>query len=168
MALHRVVVDPLPSLLLPWHQRRGYVKLEFPASMMGDTMSIQHLNPAGLHTNPAFSHGVVVTAERLLVVGGQQGTDSTGELIASDLGAQTQQALRNVLTVLAEVGADARHVVKLSIFLAANADAQSGYASAFEIWGAHPTAVTVIQVAGFSRPGVLVEIEALAVIPEPE
>lgn len=129
-------------------------------------MSIHHLNPAGLHTNPAFSQGVVVNAERLLIVGGQQGTDASGELIAADLGRQTQQALRNVLTVLAEVGADARHVAKLTIYLIAEADAQSGYASAFEVWGAHPTAVTVVQVAGFSRPGVLVEIEALAMIPD--
>ena len=129
-------------------------------------MSIQHINPAGLHTNPAFSQGVVVSAQRLLIVGGQQGTDRSGELVATDLGQQTQQALRNVLTVLADVGADASHVVKLTIYLAANADAQAGYASAFEVWGAHPTAVTVVQVAGFSRPGVLVEIEALAAIPD--
>lgn len=129
-------------------------------------MNIQHLNPAGLHTNPAFSQGVVVTAQKLVVVGGQQGTDASGELVASDLGRQTQQALRNVLAVLAEVGADASHVVKLNIFLDGTADAQSGYASAFEVWGAHPTAVTVVQVAGFSRPSVLVEIDALAVVPD--
>lgn len=134
--------------------------------MMGHPMSIQHLNPTGLHTNPAFSQGVVVNAERLLIIGGQQGTDASGELIATDLGQQTQQALRNVLTVLAEVDADATHVAKLTVFLTAGADANSGYASAFEVWGAHPIAVTVVQVAGFSRPGVLVEIEALAVLPD--
>lgn len=128
-------------------------------------MSIRHLNPDGLHTNPAFSQGVLVEAERLLVVGGQQGTDTSGELVGPDLGGQTQQALRNILTVLEEVGADASHVIRLGIYLAAGADADSGYASAFEVWGAHPTAITVLQVAGFSRPGVLVEVEALAVVP---
>ncbi|GAA4111364.1 enamine deaminase RidA (YjgF/YER057c/UK114 family) [Enteractinococcus coprophilus] len=141
-------------------------KLEVPGSMMGHPMNIQHLNPAGLHTNPAFSQGVVVGAEQLVVVGGQQGTDSAGNVIAADLRRQTQQALRHVLTVLAEVGADASHVVKLNIFLDGAADAQSGYVSAFEVWGAHPTAVTVVQIAGFSRPGVLVEIDALAVVPD--
>jgi len=132
----------------------------------GSLMTIEHLNPDGLHINPAFSQGVVVSAQRLVIVGGQQGTDPTGELVAEDLAGQTQQALRNVLTVLRAVGADASHVVKLGIFLTLNADAQQGYASAFEVWGAYPTAVTVVQVAGFARPGVLVEIEAIAAVPD--
>ncbi|MFT8395963.1 RidA family protein [Propionibacterium sp.] len=128
-------------------------------------MSLMHLNPAGLHSNPAFSQGVLITGGQLLVIGGQQGTDSQGELVSDDLGGQTKQALRNVLTVLAEVHADARNVARLGIYLAAGADADSGYASAFEVWGANPTAITVLQVPSFARPGVLVEIEALAVVP---
>jgi enamine deaminase RidA (YjgF/YER057c/UK114 family) len=129
-------------------------------------MSLTHINPAGLHTNPAFSQGVLTTGGPFLVVGGQQGTDETGELVSADLGEQTKQALRNVLAVLAEVGADASHVMRLGVYLAAGADAGSGYASAFEVWGAHPAAVTVLQVPAFARPGVLVEIEALAAVPE--
>lgn len=64
--------------------------METTGTTMGITMSIQHLNPAGLSTNPAFSQGVVVTAERLLIVGGQHGTDVTGKLVAQDLAGQTQ------------------------------------------------------------------------------
>lgn len=128
-------------------------------------MSIHHINPSGLHTNPAFSQGVLIRGEQLLVVGGQQGTDTTGELVSDDLAEQTKQALRNVLSVLTEVGADASHVARLGVYLASGADADGGYASAFEVWGANPTAITVLQVPGFSRPGVLVEVEALAIVP---
>lgn len=129
-------------------------------------MNMQHINPSGLHNNPAFSQGIAFSAEQLLVIGGQQGTDETGELIADDLTGQTKQALRNVLAVLSEVGADQRNVVRLGVYLSRASDAEHGYASAFEVWGANPTTVTVLQVQGFSRPGALVEIEALAVVPQ--
>lgn len=129
-------------------------------------MALTHISPAGLHTNPAFSQAVLITGGSLLVIGGQHGTDENGELVSVDLGAQTKQALRNVLTVLAEVGADASNVARLGVYLAAGAEAGAGYASAFEVWGANPAAVTVLNVHSFARPGVLVEIEALAVVPD--
>lgn len=129
-------------------------------------MMLTHINPDSLHRNPAFSQGVLVTGGSLLVVGGQNGTDETGQLVSTDLSEQTKQALRNVLAVLAEAGADASNVARLGVYLAAGAEVGDGYASAFEVWGAHPAAVTVLTVHSFARPGVLVEIEALAAIPE--
>jgi enamine deaminase RidA (YjgF/YER057c/UK114 family) len=128
-------------------------------------MSLSHLNPASLHTNPAFSQGVRIDRGALVVVGGQNGTDADGEVVSDDLGEQTSQALRNVLTVLAEVGADQSHVAKLNIHLLAGGDVAAGYEAAGEVWGDHPTAITVLQVAGFARPDVLVEIDAVAVVP---
>src|SRR5690606_30191729 len=111
------------------------------ASATGDQiMTLTHVNPASLHKNPAFSQGVLATGGSLLVIGGQNGTDRTGQLVSDDLGEQTKQALRNVLAVLSEVGADASHVARLGVYLAAGADADTGYASAFEVWGANPAA----------------------------
>ncbi len=69
-------------------------------------MNLTHLNPAGLHTNPAFSQGVGMNGGTLLVVGGQNGTDATGDIVSDDFGQHTKQAFRDVLTVLAEAGAD--------------------------------------------------------------
>jgi 2-iminobutanoate/2-iminopropanoate deaminase len=128
-------------------------------------MNLTHLNPATLHTNPAFSQGVRIDSGSLLVVGGQNGTGPDGDVVSPDLGGQTVQALHNVLAVLAEAGADQRHVAKLSIYLRAGADVTAGYQAAAEVWGPHPTAITVLQVPGFARPEVLVEIDALAVVP---
>ncbi|MFL1431589.1 MULTISPECIES: RidA family protein [unclassified Nocardiopsis] len=127
--------------------------------------SLTHLNPAALHTNPAFSQGVRVDGGSLVVVGGQNGTDATGAVVSDDLGEQTVQAFRNVLAVLAEAGADQTHVAKLTIHLKVGGDVTAGYRAAGEVWGPHPTAITVLQVAGFARPDVLVEIDALAVAP---
>jgi len=127
-------------------------------------MSLTHLNPASLHTNPAFSQGVRIDGGALIVVGGQNGTDTAGEIVSDDLGEQTVQALRNVLDVLAEGGADQSHVAKLNIYLITGGDVTAGYQAAAEVWGQNPTAITVLQVAGFARPEVLVEIDALAVL----
>jgi 2-iminobutanoate/2-iminopropanoate deaminase len=128
-------------------------------------MSLTHLNPSTLHTNPAFSQGLRIDGGTLVIVGGQNGTDADGNVVSDDLGEQTSQAFRNVLAVLAEANADQRHVAKLSIYLQAGGDVTAGYQAAADVWGQHPTAITVVQVAGFARPDVLVEIDALAVVP---
>ncbi|MFN8379502.1 MAG: RidA family protein [Anaerolineae bacterium] len=129
-------------------------------------MDILHINPVSLHRSPAFSQGVMVTNPgKLLVVGGQNGTDATGQLVGDDLGSQTKQALRNVLEVLKAAGAEQQHVLKLTIYLAAGQSAEAGFEASREVWGFHPTAVSVLYVAAIGRPGTLVEIEALAVVP---
>lgn len=125
-----------------------------------------HLDPEELHYNPAFTQGVIAPAAQTLYVGGQLGTDSTGNLLEG-IEAQTIQAMRNVLTVLAAAGTDPEHVVKLNIYLSNGADAQAGYAAARSVWGDHRTAITVVSTAGHGRPGALVEIDAVATIPEP-
>ena len=131
-------------------------------------MPLTHLNPSSMHRNPAFSQGVVIEpGSRLIVVGGQNGVDSSGEVVGPGLREQTAQALRNVLTVLGEAGATQEDVAKLTIILVDGSDVQEGFEASREVWGAHPTAVTVLQVARLGRPDVLVEIEALAAVPAP-
>jgi 2-iminobutanoate/2-iminopropanoate deaminase len=128
-------------------------------------MEITHLNPASLFTNPAFSQGVLVSGtHRTLHVGGQNGTDASGEIVSGGLGAQTEQALRNVLAVLAEVGADQSNVVRLAVYLVAGESVDEGFAASMRVWGQHPTAITVLMVAGLGRTDALVELEATAVI----
>jgi enamine deaminase RidA (YjgF/YER057c/UK114 family) len=129
------------------------------------TATTTHLDPEGLHRSPAFTQGVIAPAGRTLYVGGQLGTDSSGTLL-DGIEAQTAQAMRNVLTVLAAAGTDPEHVVKLNIYLVDGVDAQVGYAASREVWGDHRTAITVVSTAGHARPGALVEIDAVAVIPD--
>ena len=122
------------------------------------------VDPAELHHSPAFAQGMIAPAGPTLYVGGQNGADSTGALL-DGLEAQTEQAMRNVLAVLAEAGTDPEHVAKLTIYLDAGADPVVGYAAARSVWGDRRTAVTVLA-ATPARPGALVEIEAVATLPE--
>ncbi|WP_420898138.1 RidA family protein [Cryobacterium suzukii] len=106
---------------------------------------------------------MIAPAGRLLYVGGQNGTDSTGAL-RDGLGAQTEQALRNVLAVLAEAGSSPEYVVKLTIYLATGIDPGEAYAATAGVWGDRRTAVTVLAITP-ARAGALVEIEAVAAVP---
>jgi len=126
-------------------------------------MTITHLNPAALHRNPAFSQGTIAPAGRTLYVGEQNGTDSDG-LLLDGLEQQTAQALRNVLAVLDEAGAEPADVAKLTIYLDASVDPNEAYRASAEVWGMRPTAVTVLKVAALGRPGALVGIEAIAAL----
>jgi enamine deaminase RidA (YjgF/YER057c/UK114 family) len=121
------------------------------------------VDPDELHRSPAFAQGMIAPAGPLLFVGGQNGTDGSGELLEG-LRAQTEQALRNVLAVLAAAGTGPEHVVKLNIHLAPGIDPSDGYAATGSVWGDRRTAVTVLAVAP-ARPGALVEIDAIAAIP---
>jgi 2-iminobutanoate/2-iminopropanoate deaminase len=125
-------------------------------------MTITHLNPPSMPVNPAFSQGTLFApGGRLLVVGGQNGVTKDG-LVGDDLGAQTRQALRNVITVLAEAGATQEDVAKLTIHLVVGQDPAAAFAAAAEVWGRHATAVTVLMVAALANPAFLVEIDGLA------
>jgi 2-iminobutanoate/2-iminopropanoate deaminase len=58
------------------------------------------VDPPEAHSSPAFAQGMIAPAGATLYVGGQNGTDATGTLL-DGLHAQTEQALRNVMAVLA-------------------------------------------------------------------
>lgn len=121
------------------------------------------VDPPGLYRSPAFAQGMIAPAGPLLYVGGQNGVDEHGALLEG-LQAQTEQALRNLLAVLAAAGTDADSVVKLTICLDPSIDPTAAYAATAAVWGERRTAVTVLAVAP-ARPGALVEIDAVASVP---
>jgi 2-iminobutanoate/2-iminopropanoate deaminase len=128
-------------------------------------MPLTHIDPEALPANPAFSHGVRISGPGdLLVVGGQNGIDSDGAVVG-DARAQSAQALRNVLTVLAAAGATQADVARLTVYIVGDTPIDPLYAAAQEVWGPNPTAIAVVRVAGLGNPDWLVEVEALAQVP---
>lgn len=126
-------------------------------------MTITHVNPDSLHKNPAFSQGVVVEGPgRFVFVGGQNGVDGEGMLVADDLAAQTRRALLNLIAVLEAAGATPADVVTMNVNLVAPADIAGTFPVVAEVWGPHPAAVTVLQVTDLGPDGALVEISATA------
>ena len=110
-----------------------------------------------------YSQAIAIPAGATLVFcSGQIAlSPQTGQLIAGDVVAQTEQVMRNLTAVLKAAGCDFSHVVKTTIFLANLGD----FAAVNEVYGRHfqsaPPARSTIQAAGLPR-GALVEIEATA------
>lgn len=124
------------------------------------------LRPAGLVAGP-FSHVAVVPAGAATVhVGGQNGVDATGALVAGDVTAQTRQVFTNIATALAAAGAGLADVVSLSILLVDGADLHAAAGAGAEALAdlADPPLVTVARVSGLAVPGALVEVTALAAV----
>jgi len=122
------------------------------------------VDPPQMASSPAFAQGMIAPAGPTLYIGGQNGVDATGTMLEG-LQAQTEQALRNVLAVLEAAGTDADHVVKMTIHLAVGVDPTAAFAASAKIWGQRRTAVTVLAVTP-ANPGALVEIDAVATIPD--
>ena len=132
---------------------------------------IQYLNPEGLSKNPAFSQ--VVSTEgrgKTIYIGGQNAVNAAGEMIGKgDIGRQTEQVMENLQTALSACGAGFQNLVKLTIIIVQGQDLNQGFKASQKYLGGleHPPAVTGFFVAALAHPDYLVEVEAIAFLPEP-
>jgi enamine deaminase RidA (YjgF/YER057c/UK114 family) len=125
------------------------------------------INPSGLAAPRGYSHGIVAEG-RLLFVAGQIGWNAEGKIVGERFEDQFDQALANVLAVVAGAGGTADAVARLTIFVV---DKQE-YLSAQRIigeryrarMGRHFPAMTLVEVKSLLEPGAKVEIEATAVL----
>lgn len=132
-------------------------------------MPIQRLNPEGMHSNPAFSQGIILPAgARTVLIGGQNAVDAQGQIVGKgDIGQQSAKAVDNLIRVLDAAGTDLDHLVKVSIFIVGDADLQPAFGAWMARWGnrSNPPVVTGVRVHGLAHPDFLIEVEAMAVLP---
>lgn len=101
----------------------------------------------------------------LVFVSGQAGRDPSSGTLAEDVDAQTEQALRNIATILKAAGSGLEHVVRCGVFLVDMAEFPKMNAVYARMFGAHRPARTTVEVSGLPGAGLRVEIDAVAVIP---
>jgi len=132
------------------------------------TLQIEHLNPAGLRVNPAFTNVVVATgAQKRIIVGAVDPVDEKGALVGpGDLAAQTEQIFHNLQIALAAAGAGLTDVVIWRIFVVEGQSLQSAASVFFGKWGQRPNppANTIVFVPSLGYPGALITLEAEAII----
>ena len=127
---------------------------------------IRFTNPAALSQPRGYSHVVEVTGGKTIYIAGQVALDSAGKLVgAGDIRAQAQQVFANLKAALESVGASFENVVKINIYLsdAAQIVVVREVRNQF-INADHPPVSTALQVGGFVVNGLLIEIDAVAVI----
>jgi len=127
---------------------------------------IRFINPETLAKPPSYTHVVEIAGPcRTIHISGQLGIDRDSNVVG-DFRAQAVQVFENLKAALAAVGASFADVVKLNSYLADIADlpvlrdVRVRYLNAKAL-----PASTTIAVSGFARPGALLEIEAVAVLP---
>jgi 2-iminobutanoate/2-iminopropanoate deaminase len=114
---------------------------------------------------PAGPYSPGVIAGNFVFVSGQAGRDpATGQLPAS-VEAQTEQALRNVEAILNAAGSGLAHVVRCGVFLVDIGEFPKMNGVYARVFGSHRPARTTVEVSDLPGEGLLVEIDAMAVIP---
>lgn len=128
------------------------------------------LLPDGWARPSGYAQGVTAQG-RWLFTAGQVGWNPINQKFEStSLVPQVEQALRNIVAVLREGGAEPSHLVRLTWFItdkieyvACRREIGSVY---LQLIGKHYPAMTVIFVHDLLEDSAKVEIEAVAIIPE--
>lgn len=126
------------------------------------------LAPAGVAPPfGAYAPGIAVPAGRLIVTSGQLGLAADGSC-PPDVSGQAGICLAAIDAILAEAGAGRAHVLRLNAYVTRR-EAFPAWMEARDAWLAGvpvKPASTLMVVTGFTRPEFLIEVEALAVLPE--
>jgi 2-iminobutanoate/2-iminopropanoate deaminase len=129
-------------------------------------MNRHQVNPWTWQDRAGFSQAWRVDdAQSVVFVSGQAPISSEGELVGEgDFEAQTRQVFENLQTVLSEAGASLDAVVKITVYLTDIGTLRDfGRIKADFIAGPQP-ASTALGVSSLALPGMMVEVEAVAVI----
>jgi enamine deaminase RidA (YjgF/YER057c/UK114 family) len=126
-------------------------------------------NPKGIWqpNGRAFSQGVIQGPGEVVHVTGQVAWDEHDRVVGTgDAEAQMEQCIRNVRTVLGEVGGVLDDIVSMTIYFGNRDDlpAIQRVRSRYFTAGSAPVSI-VIQAAGFVLPEFLVELVPVAVVP---
>jgi enamine deaminase RidA (YjgF/YER057c/UK114 family) len=131
---------------------------------------VEHLNPDTLSKNPAFTNVINVTGPvRTIYIGGQDALDSSGKIIGKDdIKQQVEQVLNNIQAALKSANAELEHVIKWNVYVVQGQPIQSAFEVFQRVWGhwPNPPAITMMFVYALANPDFLVEIDAIAVVPE--
>ncbi|HEU4929547.1 MAG TPA: RidA family protein [Candidatus Krumholzibacteria bacterium] len=127
------------------------------------------LRRPGARRPSGYSEGTEARG-RTIFVAGQIATSDDGSVVAGDLAAQVEQALRNVVAVLSAGGAQPAHVVRMTWFVTDMDEyrrERSRIGDAYRlVMGNHYPAMTLVAVTALVDPAARVEIEVTAVLPD--
>jgi enamine deaminase RidA (YjgF/YER057c/UK114 family) len=129
----------------------------------------RYVNPSTLAKPVGYSNGVRygnAGAAGVMFLAGQIGWNANARLVSDRFADQFDQALANVLAIVAEAGGGPESIGKLTIYVV---DVAEYTAARQEIgrryrerMGKHYPAMTLVEVKGLLEPGARVEIEGVA------
>jgi reactive intermediate/imine deaminase len=129
--------------------------------------NVQYLNPPTLSTPTGYTHVVEVTRGKTVYISGQVSLDKSGTVVGKgDFAAQTTQVFENLKAALAAAGATFDNVVKVTMFVTDMAQIATLRTIRLKYYGKNAPASTLVQIGRLAHEDFLIEIEAIAVVPE--
>jgi enamine deaminase RidA (YjgF/YER057c/UK114 family) len=128
------------------------------------------LQPSGWAKPAGYANGVSARG-RVVHVAGQIGWNKESKFETDDFAEQVKQSLRNVVAVLACDDARPEHIVSMTWYFTSKRDYldnPKGVGQAYrETIGRHFPAITAIEVSALMEDRAKVEIQAVAIVPDP-
>lgn len=154
-------------LLIPWLSAQT---VQPQRGRKDQSAQVRYVNPPGLAVNPRFTQLVEINSARTVLISGQVAYGKDGKVVGKgDIRAQSSQVFENLKLALQAVGASFNDVAKLNTFMVNMPDNLEGYREIRERYLAnnqHPPASTTVGVAALVNPDLLLEVEAVVVLPE--
>jgi enamine deaminase RidA (YjgF/YER057c/UK114 family) len=129
------------------------------------------VNPPDLSAPAGFAHALVAAPGRLAFLGGQTAHAADGSLPGPGIVEQFDAAAANVVIALDAAGGRPEHIAWMQVFTS-DADAYLGSLQEIGVayrrhFGAHYPAMAWFEVKSLFDAAAIVEIMAIAVVPEP-
>jgi 2-iminobutanoate/2-iminopropanoate deaminase len=119
----------------------------------------------------AFCNAIAFDLEdvrRLVYVSGQLAFDEQHELVGKgDVGAQTEQVLKNIERALVQMGGSMADVVQVTVFVKDMSGLRAIHEARLRAFSPPYPTSTLVAVSAFVHPDALIEINAVAALKKP-
>ena len=127
------------------------------------------LLPQGWAPPIGYANGIAVAPGRIVFIAGQVGWDAAQKFHSKEVAPQFEQALQNVLAVLAEAGGRPEHICRITAFCCDKPAYLAARSQLGAIWkrlmGRHYPCMSMIFVSDLLDSPGKIELEATAVVP---
>ena len=123
--------------------------------------------PGNWQQGRAFSPAVATVGGRVVWLAGHGGLHGTDRNLEGDFEGQARQAFRNLEATLAQAGGKLSDIVTMTVFITDSRDGDRFVGIRKEFFpDANYPASALVTIAGLARPAMMVEIQAVAVVPD--
>jgi len=129
--------------------------------------NVEYMNPPTLSSPTGYTHVVQVHGGRTVYIAGQVAFDKSGNVVGKgDFAAQATQVFENLKLALAAAGATFDNLVKVTTFVTDLSQIQALREIRAKYYGKNAPASTLVQIGKLALEDFMIEIEAIAVVPE--